>query len=56
MNYTNCGSHTDMCANTKQGGDPDQWMGWVGAIIAVAFFGSNFVPVKKFDTGDGKVC
>ena len=23
-------------------------------VIAVLFFGSNFVPVKKFDTGDGE--
>ena len=30
-----------------------QWIGWLGAIIAILFFGSNFVPVKTFDTGDG---
>ena len=29
------------------------WVGWVGVVIAVVFFGSNFIPVKKFDTGDG---
>lgn len=29
------------------------WVGWIGVAIAVAFFGSNFIPVKKFDTGDG---
>jgi len=28
-------------------------LGFVPAAIAVVFFGSNFVPVKKFDTGDG---
>ena len=31
-----------------------EWIGWVGVVIAVLFFGSNFVPVKKFDTGDGE--
>ena len=28
-------------------------VGFVCALIAVIFFGSNFVPVKKFETGDG---
>ncbi|XP_039606239.1 transmembrane protein 144b isoform X2 [Polypterus senegalus] len=27
--------------------------GYVSSAISVIFFGSNFVPVKKFDTGDG---
>jgi len=27
--------------------------GYVGAIIASIFFGSNYVPVKKYPTGDG---
>ena len=53
MDYTHCGNTTDMCAGPKHG---TEWMGWVGAIIAVVFFGSNYIPVKKFDTGDGKVC
>ena len=30
------------------------WIGYLGAIIAIVLFGSNFVPVKKYDTGDGK--
>ena len=30
-----------------------EWVGWIGVAIAVVFFGSNFIPVKKFDTGDG---
>lgn len=28
--------------------------GYVCALIAVFSFGSNFVPVKQFETGDGK--
>ena len=31
---------------------PVVW-GYVAVIITVVFFGSNFVPVKKFETGDG---
>lgn len=31
----------------------DYATGFVAVIIAVAFFGTNFVPVKKFETGDG---
>ncbi|KAG8453881.1 hypothetical protein GDO86_000489 [Hymenochirus boettgeri] len=28
-------------------------LGFVSSVISVVLFGSNFVPVKKFDTGDG---
>jgi glucose uptake protein GlcU len=27
--------------------------GFIGVALAVLFFGSNFVPIKKFETGDG---
>ena len=37
-------------------GGKSSWEGYVGAVVAVIFFGSNFVPVKKFETGDGKIC
>ena len=33
--------------------DSTQWIGWVGVVVAVLTLGSNYVPVKKFDTGDG---
>ncbi|XP_033743265.1 transmembrane protein 144-like [Pecten maximus] len=29
-----------------------EW-GYIAALVAVVFYGSNFVPVKKFETGDG---
>ena len=29
------------------------YVGFIAAAIAVVFFGSNFVPLKKFETGDG---
>ncbi|XP_014346971.1 transmembrane protein 144 [Latimeria chalumnae] len=31
----------------------DMIFGFTSCAVAVFFFGSNFVPVKKFDTGDG---
>ena len=29
------------------------FVGFVAVFVAVFFFGSNFIPVKKYDTGDG---
>ena len=31
------------------------YVGLIAAVVAVLFFGSNFVPVKKFETGDGMI-
>jgi len=31
-----------------------EWAGYIAAAIAAVGFGSNFIPVKKFETGDGK--
>jgi len=47
VNYSKCGAVCDTPAQQTQ------WIGWVGAIIAILFFGSNYIPVKTFDTGDG---
>ncbi|ROI16058.1 Transmembrane protein 144 [Anabarilius grahami] len=33
----------------------DLTYGFVSCAVAVVFFGSNFVPVKKIDTGDGNI-
>ena len=41
-----------LCGHTC-GPESMQWLGYIAAAVAVAFFGSNFIPVKKFDTGDG---
>ena len=30
-------------------------LGFLAAAVAVVFFGSNLVPVKKFETGDGEM-
>jgi len=32
---------------------PPEYVGFICCIVAGTFFGSNFVPVKKFPTGDG---
>ena len=28
-------------------------LGYIGVAVAVIFFGSNFIPIKKYETGDG---
>ena len=28
-------------------------VGGIGVVVAIAMFGTNFIPVKKLDTGDG---
>lgn len=30
------------------------WLGFVCAAVAIVFFGINFLPVKKIETGDGR--
>eukprot|EP00117_Sycon_ciliatum_P013028 scpid60302/ scgid6022/ Transmembrane protein 144 len=32
---------------------PSTWLGFVCAAVSVVFFGINFLPVKKIETGDG---
>ncbi|XP_077989959.1 transmembrane protein 144-like [Glandiceps talaboti] len=38
---------------TTNNTDTNDALGFIAAGIAVVFFGSNFVPVKKFESGDG---
>lgn len=33
----------------------DLAIGFTSSTVAVLLFGTNFVPVKKYDTGDGKL-
>jgi hypothetical protein len=33
----------------------DQAIGYAAAIVAVVSFGSNFLPVKKYKSGDGEL-
>ncbi|CAG2251154.1 Transmembrane protein 144 [Mytilus edulis] len=39
-------------AQPSQGEIPEYW-GFIAAGIAILFYGSNFVPVKQYETGDG---
>ncbi|XP_030047465.1 transmembrane protein 144 [Microcaecilia unicolor] len=39
--------------NTTSGNGSGLAVGFISSTISVVLFGSNFVPVKKFDTGDG---
>lgn len=32
-----------------------QYVGYIACVLAAILFGSNFIPVKKFETGDGKL-
>lgn len=46
-------NHTDPTGDGSGSNIPQFW-GFIAAAISILFFGTNFVPVKKFDTGDGK--
>ncbi|KAL5460463.1 hypothetical protein EMCRGX_G033914 [Ephydatia muelleri] len=46
VDYDHCSPKNGTASNAE-------WEGYIGAAVAIVFFGSNFVPVKKFDTGDG---
>jgi len=48
-----CGQNGQWNSTEPQCMSSSSWEGFVGAIVAVVFFGSNFIPVKKFETGDG---
>lgn len=30
------------------------YVGYIGIALAAIFFGSNFIPVKQYETGDGE--
>lgn len=40
-------------ANTGDNGTIPEYMGYITAGIAVLLYGSNFAPIKKFESGDG---
>jgi len=46
----NCGDNSDEqgCSASQNG-----WQGFLGAALTALFFGTNLIPVKKFETGDG---
>lgn len=49
-------SLTNTTATTPKHHPPyPTYVGYICALVAVVFYGSNFVPVKKYYTGDGKL-
>ncbi|XP_053316222.1 transmembrane protein 144 [Spea bombifrons] len=44
---------TDDVNNGTAGNNTHLALGFASSVVSVVLFGSNFVPVKKFDTGDG---
>lgn len=46
-------NETVKCSQVKSSNEKHVGLGFLAAAIAVVFFGSNYVPVKKFETGDG---
>ncbi|XP_076468464.1 transmembrane protein 144-like isoform X2 [Babylonia areolata] len=49
------GVTTEVTNTTKSDAYPAS-VGFIAAGIAVLFFGSNFVPIKKYETGDANMC
>jgi hypothetical protein len=44
----------ELVCNKSDNGSYPTYVGFIVAGVAVVFYGSNYVPVKKFDTGDGQ--
>lgn len=42
--------------SSTEANSTDSTYGFVACVFAVLLYGSNFVPVKTIDTGDGKQC
>lgn len=42
------------CSSNTTTRDSKEYLGYIGAVVAVLCFGSNFVPVKQYETGDGE--
>lgn len=47
--------YTGLVSTTPPPDKTPPYVGYVCALVAVIFYGSNFVPVKQFETGDGKL-
>jgi glucose uptake protein GlcU len=44
---------TDIISNENQDFPIKAHWGYIGLSVAVVFYGSNYLPVKQFETGDG---
>lgn len=45
--------YTGLVSTTTPPDTTPPYVGYVCALVAIIFYGSNFVPVKQFETGDG---
>lgn len=52
--YTTAGTTGGTTAATSDNSSLPKYVGFISAGVAVFLYGSNFAPVKKFETGDGK--
>ena len=55
MNYSTSTEPYDPCKPASSGDIYPEYVGFLTAGVAILFYGTNFAPVKKFDTGDGKL-
>jgi len=55
LNITNesINNTVDKTEDAASSTDSKEYVGYIAAAVAILFFGSNFVPVKKIETGDG---
>ena len=53
VNKSDCLNSCPSSNNTASNQNNKQYLGYIGAIVAIIFFGSNFVPVKSYETGNG---
>lgn len=51
--YTTAGTTGGTTAANSDNSSLPKYVGFIGAGVAVFLYGSNFAPVKKFETGDG---
>ena len=45
----------DYITTTEHGDSIPEYLGFIATIVAILFYGITYAPVKKFDTGDGKI-
>ena len=52
-NCTNSHFIVDLSYLGKNGTDVPAFVGYLCMVVSSAFYGLNYIPVKKFETGDG---
>lgn len=49
-------AYPNVTTPTCETSDTPLYVGFITASLAVVFYGTTYIPVKKFDTGDGNCC